>query len=94
MEMVADFTNLDNAEVSSNCPVIQYDNHTIQLRLSKRVNIGSPVKLEADDTMALGEVSFCQPEGDGYIVWVELAQALHNVMDLSRLARALLAERL
>jgi hypothetical protein len=91
METVAAFTNLDDAEVCPACPVLGLDGHMMQLKLSKYVNIGSAVKVETGDTLSLGEVSYCRPEGDGYVVWVEVLQALHNVTELSRLARALLA---
>ena len=67
------------------------DGKTMQLKMSKRVDIGSAVKVETGDTLSLGEVSYCRPEGDGYVVWVEVMQALHDVTELSRLARALTA---
>ena len=89
METVAVLTNLDDAQVSQSCPVCGLDGHRMQLKLAKQVDIGSAVKVEAGDTMSLGEVSYCHPEGDGYVVCVEVLQALHNVTELSRLARAL-----
>lgn len=91
METVATFTNLDDAEDSQVCPVLGLDGHMMQLKLSKRADIGSAVKVETGNTMSLGEVSYCRPEGDGYVVWVQVMQALHDVTELSRLARALLA---
>ena len=72
METVAAFTNLNDAEVSQSCPVLGLDGHVMQLKLPKHVGIGSAVKVETGDTMSLGEVSYCHPEGDGYVVWVEL----------------------
>jgi len=89
METVADFTDLDSPEVFEACPVLGHDGHVMQLKLSKRVAIGIPVKVRTGDTMSLGEVSYCRVDGDGYVVWVELIEALHNVSELSRLARAL-----
>jgi len=91
METVGAFTNLDDAGVSQTCPVLGLNGHTMQVKLSKRVDIGSAVKVEAGDTLSLGEVSYCRPEGDGYLVWVEVMQALRDVTELSRLARALVA---
>jgi hypothetical protein len=90
METVAAFTKLDDAEVSLHCPVLGLDGHMMQLKLPKWVDTGSAVKVETGDTMSLGEVSYCRPEGDGYVVWVELLQSLHHVAELSRLAHALL----
>ena len=91
METVAAFTNLENSEVSQNCSVLALNGHMMQLKLPKPVGVGSAVKVELDDSLSLGEISDCRPEGDGYIVWVDLMQALRNVSELSRLARALLS---
>jgi len=90
METVTAFTDLEDSEVSRNCPVLGLDGATLHLKVPRPVAIGRPVKLEADDTLSLGEVSYCRQTEDGYIVWVELLQSLHNVSELSRLARALL----
>ena len=90
MDTVAALTNLEESQVFQACSVLGLDGHMMQLKLPKPVGIGSAVKIEADDTLSLGEVSYCRPEGDGYIVWVDLIQALHNVAELSRLSRALL----
>jgi hypothetical protein len=91
MDSVAAFTNLDAAEGFDTCPLLGQNGHTMQLKVPKLVSIGSAVKVETDDTLALGEVSYCRPEGDGYVVSVEVMQALRDVTELSRLARALLA---
>jgi hypothetical protein len=91
METLVAYTNLSETEVSQVCPVLGLDGNTMQLKLQKRIDVGSAVKIQADDTMSLGEVNCCRPEGDGYVVSVELFEALHHVTELSRLARALLA---
>lgn len=90
METVADFATLDDNRSFKNCNVIGLEGRTMQLKLPKRVDIGKPVKIEAEDTLSLGEVSRCYPAGDGYVVWVELNESLRNVAELSRLAHALL----
>lgn len=90
METVVAFTDLEDSNTSHNCLVLALDGPSMQLKLPRQVAIGTPVKIEADDTLSLGEVSYCRPTEDGYIVWVEVLEALHNVGELSRLARALL----
>jgi hypothetical protein len=90
METVAALTCLGDREATQSCLIVQIQGRNMLVKLPQYVQIGSPVKVEADDTMSLGEVSYCRPEGDDYIVEVELLQALHNVNELSRLARALL----
>jgi len=91
MQTVGAFTNLDGSGVSQTCPVLELDGRTMQVKLSKRVDIGSAVKVETADTLSLGEVSYCRPAGDGYLVWVEVMQALHDVGELTRLAQALVS---
>ena len=91
METVAALTNLEKQESPETCVVVGLDGNTMQVKLPHQLKIGSAVKVEADDTLSLGEVSYCRPDGDGYVAWVEVMQALHNVNELTRLARALLA---
>lgn len=91
METVAAFTDLKDSKGPLQCPVIGVQGRLVQLKVPKWVEIGSPVKVEADDTISLGEISCCRADGDGYAVWVELLESLHNVAELSRLAHALVA---
>lgn len=101
METVAALTNLeanaeggpDQAAAPQPCVVVALDGKMMQVKLPQQVHAGSPVKVEAEDTISLGEVASCRPEGDEYIANVEILQALRNVNELTRLARALLAER-
>lgn len=90
MATVAALTNLE-AEITDTCSVLGLNGSMMQLKFPKYLNVGSAVKVEADDTISLGEVSYCRRDGDSYVVWVELFQALHNVTEMSRLARALLS---
>jgi hypothetical protein len=90
MEKHAALTTLGEAEVVQPCSILGLDGKTMQLKLPRYLTLGSAVKVEANDTLSLGEVSYCRPEGDSYVVSVELLQALHNVAEMSRLAKALL----
>jgi hypothetical protein len=92
METVAAVTAIDEPGASQSCPVLALEGHMMQLKSAKPLGIGSAVKVESDDTLALGEVSYCRPDGDGFVLWVDLMQALHNVEEMTRLARALLAD--
>jgi len=58
----------------------------IGLELEGPVAIGSPVKIELDDCLFLGEVIYCRQDEASFFVGVELEQALCG---LSELARAL-----
>ena len=89
METVAALTNLQEPEIAQSCSVLDVNGRLMQVKMQKPIAVGSPVKVEAEDTISLGEVSYCISEGEGFIVWVNLMEALHNVTELSRLARAL-----
>jgi len=91
METVAALTSLDQTEIKQTCLVLGLDGKTMELKLPQYLNIGSAVKVEADDTLSLGEVSYCRLDGDGYVARVEILEALHHVNELTRLARALLS---
>jgi hypothetical protein len=91
METLVAYTNLSETKTPQVCPILGLDGHVLQVKSPAYASIGSAVKIETDDTMSLGEVSYCQPDQDGYVVWIHLVQALHDVTELSRLARALVA---
>lgn len=86
----ADFATLDDNRLFTNCPVIGQNGPFMQLKVPKQVDIGKPIKIEAEDTLSLGDVCACQSEGDVFVVSVELTESLHHVAALSRLAQALL----
>jgi len=90
MNNLVTYTELAGTETPQVCPVLDVDGNIIRLKLPRRTVIGSPVKIEADNTLSLGEVCDCHPEEDGYVVYVELLQSLRQVAELTRLARALL----
>src|SRR5690349_20637313 len=45
--------------------------------------IGAALKIQVADTILLGEVSYCQPRGESYLVGVELDQALNDIATLA-----------
>lgn len=51
---------------------------------------GDAVKIEIDDALLLAEVCYCLPNEAGFMVGVEIDQALNGVSDLARLNRTLL----
>ncbi len=91
METLVAFTNLSETETPQICPMVRMDGRILQVKLPTYAAIGTAVKIECNDTLSLGEVSGCQPEQDGYVVWIQLIEALRDVTELSRLARALVA---
>lgn len=91
METLVAYTNLSGMEAPQFCPVLGLAGRMMQLKLPEPADIGIAIKIEADDTMSLGEVNCCRPDGEGYVVCVELSQSLHDVNEHVRLARALLA---
>jgi c-di-GMP-binding flagellar brake protein YcgR len=61
----------------------------MRIVLTDRIPPGDPVKIQLDDTLLLGEICYCRPNGRGYVVGIELDQALIGLADLARLNRAL-----
>jgi hypothetical protein len=51
---------------------------------------GAALKIEMADTLVLGEVIYCRPQGAGYQMGIALDQALYHTRDLATLAQRLL----
>ena len=51
---------------------------------------GDPVRLEFDDALLLGEVCYCRPQNEGFVVGIEIDQALEGLAELERFNRSLL----
>jgi hypothetical protein len=67
-----------------------------------RIVLGRPLKLDtpvrvdfrmdADDTLLLGEVVYCIPEGDSYAIGLELRHSISHLSSLRNLIQQLLGE--
>jgi hypothetical protein len=63
------------------------------VRMPACVAVGTPVRMEGDDTLLLGEVCAMQPERDGWVLAVRVEHSLTSLTDLESLNRALMGER-
>lgn len=68
----------------------------MRVAVPDRVSPGDAVKVDMDDALLLGEVCYCRRHESGFILGIELDQALSGLADLKRLNDSLLddAERL
>lgn len=57
----------------------------IRILAPARIASGDAVRIDLEDAMLLGEVCYCQPHNDGFMIGVQLDQALSNVGELARL---------
>lgn len=62
------------------------------LSVPRPIPLGTPVKVEGNDILLLGEASRSQQSSDGYHVALELLHSLGALADLDRLNRALIGE--
>ena len=56
----------------------------IGLEMDEPACTGSALKIQIADSMLLGEVIYCRPEGPRFYVGVELDQAVNGLIALSR----------
>lgn len=56
----------------------------IQLVSNRVIPAGSAIKIELDNSMALGEVVYCVAEGDHSIMGVKLEHVLNGLAELQR----------
>ncbi|MBI3278445.1 MAG: hypothetical protein HYZ57_01230 [Acidobacteria bacterium] len=62
------------------------------LVLDRALPTASPVRLDYDDTIVLGEVAACRPVGSRFLIQVQLEQVLSPISDIARLVMSLLGE--
>jgi hypothetical protein len=57
------------------------------LEVAQPIDTGAPLKIEASDSLLLGEAIYCRADRDGFYVGVELEQALHGLAELGERLR-------
>jgi hypothetical protein len=60
----------------------------IGLELERAVPAGTPLKIELDDAVVLGEVVYCRQDGASFTVGVHLEQVLTGLAELRRAMEA------
>ena len=60
------------------------------LETSYALSPGAALKIELADTLVLGEVVYCRPQGPQFHLGISLEQALYHTRDVAALARRLL----
>ena len=72
--------------------ITNYSANGMGIEIDARVSIGAAVKVEWSDTLLLGEVCYCRPQGKGFAIGLRLEHAVYNTSELARLAKRLLDE--
>lgn len=66
--------------------VVNLSGRGMRLLAGRALDVGSPVGVEWDDSLMLGDVCYCESTPEGYAVGLELEQRLFQTADLARLA--------
>lgn len=56
----------------------------VQLELEQTVPAGTPVKIDIDNALVLGEVVYCRPQGPSCLIGIKLEQVLNGLAELHR----------
>ncbi|MCE5308686.1 MAG: PilZ domain-containing protein [Acidobacteriales bacterium] len=64
----------------------------MQLCVPQSIGVGTPLRVDAGDVMFLGEVCYCEPEGDGFRVGMTVEHTLSGLGELARLNRSLFGD--
>lgn len=86
------FTVLGPRPSESVARIVNASGAGVRLELDRAVKPGTPVKIEYDDTLLLGETCYCQRSGEAFAVGVQMDQALLHTEELARLSQRLLDE--
>lgn len=66
----------------------------MRIRIAEPAQAGDPVRIELQDALLLGEICYCRPDGNAFLIGLEIHEALSGLKDLAKLNRALLGQRL
>jgi hypothetical protein len=86
-------TALDGSLEPLDGQAVDLSGRGIRVLVPAPISPGEPVKIELEDALLLGETCFCQRLDSGFMIGVEVDQALRGLADLACLNRALLGER-
>jgi hypothetical protein len=64
----------------------------MRLLLTRAIPVGAPVKIEAEDSLFLGEVCYCESQATGFLIGLKLLQVLSNLSELARLNRRIMGD--
>ena len=73
--------------------VVDMSDGGLRVRASAPVPCGTPVKIDGNHTLMLGEVCRCVPEEGAYTVGIQLTCTLSSFAELEQLDRALVGEQ-
>jgi hypothetical protein len=75
---------LGGTEVRETATVRNVSEAGVQLVWSHSIPAGSPVKIELDNALALGEVVYCIAEGEQWVFGIKLEHVLNGLAELQR----------
>jgi hypothetical protein len=64
----------------------------IGLEVGQAIGTGTALKIEAQNSLLLGEAIYCRAEGEQFYVGVELEHALHGLAELGEMLRGFTEE--
>lgn len=82
---------LGESELTIEGRLVDFSGRGMRVLVDRALAVDTPVRIDLDDQILLGEVCYSQPDGKGrYALGLEMHQSLKHVEDLSRLMRALI----
>ncbi|HLH38031.1 MAG TPA: PilZ domain-containing protein [Bryobacteraceae bacterium] len=90
VDMAATVTILDATKNLITARVADISGSGLLLVTSRPIPVDSPVRIEAQDILLLGEVCRCQDDGGQWRVAVQVRHSLSGLKKLERLNRALM----
>lgn len=70
--------------------IVDISGKGLRLLIPERGMPGDPLKIVLEDALLLGEICYCRREDRGFLLGIELNQALNGLAALAQLNRALL----
>jgi hypothetical protein len=87
LEVPAYITLLGEPELRYAATAIDLSGRGMKLRVTRQLALGSPVKVELDDSMYFGEVCYCRLERGIFVAGLRIEQVLTGLQGLAQLRR-------
>ena len=82
----------DSGDIPVPARVDAREGRRIMVSLARPLDRDAAIRIDVEDQVLLGEVTWCAKTRDGFAAEIELDQAITSVHDLSRLVNALVGE--
>jgi hypothetical protein len=78
-------TLLDDSNHQFEATITEVSGRGMRIVAHRALPLSAPVRLDLDDSLVLGEVCYCSPDGDKFVIGLQLQHSLLRLAELADL---------